>query len=620
MKNLFTTIFATAALLVANNAWAEEATLIYGRDLVANEIEGVSAWSADNISSDWNGNATYNADHGLYINGSGNRTTSHTFSIEKNSLLNLQIVWFVGGNTGSASNESYIQIGDNIKISANEQNQVGLVNINGIESSITNACGKSNNNRTDDIWTINVTINTASNSLDNLTITGTNGNVPASYTLAGGVTLQNSIATTLTVTMATNRAAGTPYTGLHSILLYQTAQSVATADYAINYLYDSSIIKTTSGNVAIGSTINAESPITIDDTKYYAIDGATTSMEIVDGDNTLNVELREALTTTAKVLAKDGEGNTLKEFSEIRTEGDPATNIYYTRGVKYNDKYYFVPGSFINGVNYGVNMSYGSEDVELTYTLDESVVYYAEENELSVSRSFAAQGGTAERASGGDWQRLYKSSYAYTAALSKGVYSIEVAGRNQGSKTAELAIEIRDSEGNITDSYNETLSWASSTYSAQIATNINVPEGGSIVIANNDETYNSNLGLDYVIVRTISTTYTIKYVNTDNEEIQTAVVDNIYVGETFTASDDQMANIIYQESDYGYLSGNEEKTAVADAEQNVITLVYKKATVTAIDGVKANAEAGAIYTLGGVKVNNPTQGLYIQDGKLISVK
>lgn len=196
-------------------------TLVYGRAVTAEGYAGIPAWSAADIGTDgWGGNAWLNGTHGVYIDGGGNRTTSHTFTFTEDAVLELDIEWFLGGNTGDGGNYSSLKIGDNIEISQNQQNQWGKVSINGVESNVANACVK-NNNRNDDIWKIHIEINTASNKLVAFSIRGTNGTNKASYTLAQETTLNTDISTSLVATMSFVRVKNSPYTGLHSIALYE---------------------------------------------------------------------------------------------------------------------------------------------------------------------------------------------------------------------------------------------------------------------------------------------------------------------------------------------------------------------------------------------------------------
>lgn len=197
-------------------------TLVYGRAVTAEGYAGIPAWSAADIGADgWGGNAWLNGTHGVYIDGKGDRTTSHTFTFTEDAVIEFDIEWFLGGNTGSGDNYSSLKIGDDIEISQNQQNQWGRVYINGVSSSVANACVK-DNNRNDDIWKIHIEINTASNKLVAFSISGTNGTKKANYTLAQETTLNTDILTSLVATMSFVRKGGNYlYTGLHSIALYE---------------------------------------------------------------------------------------------------------------------------------------------------------------------------------------------------------------------------------------------------------------------------------------------------------------------------------------------------------------------------------------------------------------
>lgn len=490
-------------LLGTVTSWAET-TLIYGRALQANADAGIAAWSADDIATTaWNGNATYNETYGIYMSGSGNRTTSQTFTITENSIVAIDIEWNTLTNTGNASNYSYLRIGSNIEIQSNQQNQTGSVIINGNSSAISNANLKNGNNRNNDVWSIHIEINTALSKLNELTLTGSLGTNKASYSLPEAVTLQNGISGSLPVTLGINRAGGTPNTALQTISIYEEQQQVSTAGYTINYQYGGDTIKTVASTTSVGNIVYAESPIKIDGTKYYAADGSTTSLTVTSNTtaNVLNVNLRQAETSTVAVNAMSG-STLLKTFSGTRTEGEDASYLYYTRAVKYEGKYYTVPAANANGVNYGVSMAHNATAVNKEYTLDESIAYYAEESELNLSRSYAAQGNAAERASGGNWQRLYSGAHAYTAPLAGGVYSIDVSARSQSANSNTLQIAVRNSDGTLGDAV-ESLTWGNSINSVQTVSNITVPEGASIAIVN-PENYNSNIAIDYVIVRCIS--------------------------------------------------------------------------------------------------------------------
>ena len=57
-----------------------------------------------------------------------------------------------------------------------------------------------------------------------------------------------------------------------SIKITEEEQSVSTADYTVNYRFDGTTINSVTGINNVGTTIYAESPITIDGQKFYFAD------------------------------------------------------------------------------------------------------------------------------------------------------------------------------------------------------------------------------------------------------------------------------------------------------------------------------------------------------------
>lgn len=112
--------------------------------------------------------------------------------------------------------------------------------------------------------------------------------------------------------------------------------------------------------------------------------------------------------------------------------------------------------------------------------------------------------------------------------------------------------------------------------------------------------YYANFAIDNIVVRELQesdvpavemSTYTIKYLNETGDEIKSAIVTPFVVGGEATATAEQMTPIYYNDKKYLYKEGNTTITLVADASQNVITLVYREAlqcnyTVKAIYGDK----------------------------------
>ncbi len=592
MKNLFTTIFATAALLVANNAWAEEdVTTIYERG-------SSTAWSETDLENWAQSYCTATIDGGLSVSTTnGGWTCSKSITVTENSIITLNATIMTGGASGRSGSYDYIKIGG-IIVGFNEQDKKAFVDVDGSSSDISLTYARNTD------YDIQIVINQAS------------GSISYKIGTAEGTTVSNT--TISNIEFGHYKAARENYAinpKLKTISVVEEAQSATTAYYTVKYVCGENEIKTSAsrsgvvGDVISLLTSDKEPFFNSDNSKkyiYVSDDSENKAIES-DGSSVVTVNFREAETYNYAVKTSFDEVISSGSTFEGETVIVPFSKFLVNEGTLYtaaaiNKEYRtsFVPteNDFTQVVTYS--------EVDL----GSSTIAYISEAEDIEGLTLSAGTNVAVRSSKAG--AAYAAEDAVITTLEAGKYKIFAIAYFQSSAGGSITIATGENNFVISSTgVSQQHEVSSEEFVLTEATEVKLLSEGMGNTTSLDALY---------IVKIPATTYTIKYVTTDNEEIATAIVENTYVGDTFTASDDQMANIIYQESDYGYLSGNEEKTAVADAEQNVITLVYKKATVTAIDGVKANAEAGAIYTLGGVKVNNPTQGLYIQDGKLIRVK
>lgn len=317
-------------LMGGAKAVAADTETLYGRALTADADNGYIAWSADDIAATgsykWGGNAEITTKGYPYVSGNGTRTSSMSAEISANSIITIDAVWFIGTDGNYGNNYTYFKIGDAIEFQAHTTNQTGNVVINGSTATIANACGKDNGNRTNDSWTIHAVINTASNTLKELTVNGEIGTKKATYILSSETSL--GTATYNTFAFGTHREKYQPNCGLVSLKISEEKQSVSTYDYTLNYKFGDEIINTVSGKNIDGGTVSAENPITIDGTKYFAEDGATTEFTVsATSDNTFNVALRKANTYKVILNAVNADKTVIKELaSKDVTEGD-ATEI-----------------------------------------------------------------------------------------------------------------------------------------------------------------------------------------------------------------------------------------------------------------------------------------------------
>lgn len=660
----------------ATSVWATP-TVIYGRAIVTDG--DYTAWEADDVATEgtnvWIGNFVFNDAYGLYASATGSRSSVMTFDHTANSLQTFDIVFDNLGNTGDGGNYSYLKIGSDIEIQSNQQNQNGAVIINGVSKAISD-CNQKNYNRGGDKWTIHVEINTATKTVTALTLVGTamNGK-SASYTLASPTALSSS-ATFSTVTIGTNRVKGSPAAALTSIKIAEEAQTVTEADYTINYKFGEDIVKTVNGTLTVGATVNAELPFTEGGQKYYAAGDATTSMDLVDGPNVLNVNLRKANEYAYSIDNSFG----TEIASGTYIEGEAAINVYWPKYVKNAGAWYEC-----DETSYGVSIT-GALTKTVSYTTRANLAYFFECENLNVSHSPAAN-DVSTAYSGGKMVRHYSSSYWYTDALAGGTYNLSIPYKNNNSSATIINIYLRDGEGNLSDTglSVEGDKQSSGTLSKE---GIVVPNGYSIVL-NNTTGYNSNVLMDYVALTVISvpvevtdagwatyytpfaldftkeddlTAYTAKLENSmvtltkvDNVPAETGVVlkaakDTYHVpvaASSTTDKGDLMGSLTedidvnndvmnfyilgmngsneaqFQRAASGSIPAGKAYLVVASAEARVLNVVVDDSETTGVSeklNVSSEKSSTAVYNMQGQRVAQPTKGLYIVNGKKVIVK
>ena len=503
MKKLFLltkTLLVAVMLLAGTNAWADdEYTTVYTRAAVAN-------WANDDVT-DW-GNAalTHDENHGLYFNaetdnGSFSATKSFT-SIKANSKIKYEVTWVVGGATSGTANYLYVQLGDKLCFGYNNNYKVYLSQDGGTTYGEKEYSAKNSSVATHNIEVI---FDTSTGEVEKLTYDATDITEDIDGVLTGNF---NSV--TFGFVKSGTRTTYGKTSGLDKLIVSECEQVVSTADYTINYKYNDETIKTVNGTSVIGTTINATSPITISDNKYYAADGATTSMVLVDGINTLNVNLRAANTYTCTVNAKVGDV-ALGSSSETVVEGE-SKKVFYKKAYLNGGVWYVTPA---NGSYPWYAHSFSSVTADdsynvSTYVANNNIVYFGEVEEMNLSGSFAANGGQTDRYSNGVAKRLYSAggatpssrSYVYTGNLAAGVYTVTMWARNQSSsQTATLPVKLRDSEGNITDLSTSFDAWGTSAQGEK-SVEVTIPNDGKTysIAIDNYTGYNSNLEMDYVYV------------------------------------------------------------------------------------------------------------------------
>lgn len=431
------------ALLTSVGAWAEDVyTVLYGVAVYTGEkITGVTpqtdftasdgTTASDVVHSDANGDNCTNA---MPIGGSTLYSgTSFTKSFPK------------------AATKGVVHFEANYTATTNGQETWKIVDSEGVEIFGTTDCGYSNGNATK-IWgfcngeSLGTNWFRQARSTHNRVVLDINlSSKVVSYTVL--VSSGNNSYTTLTGTYnlpsGVSDVAGLTatkqnyYSYMDNVSLYNVYDDAVTeVSYTINYVYDNNVISISNGSMAAGETVNAENPITINNVKYYAADGATTSLTVSDDadKNVLNVNLRLPNTFNYTVNAVDGSNNVLATLaSGSYTEGDAAISLAYPRYILSGTTIYasgtgtasystsFTP----NADNYIKTIAYNSGTVN-------DVVYYTE----GESVSGVSEATNSDRASlckmgytGGS------ENYIDVTTVEPGKYKIYMRGQN-GNNTA----------------------------------------------------------------------------------------------------------------------------------------------------------------------------------------
>ncbi len=478
-------LLAVVAVMSAAGAWGGVTSKLYHRALTTDD--GATVWSTDDIGDGkWvttSGTPTVTSDNttGLKSLGVGEIANSVQITPTANAILTIDAVWqYHGGN--SDDNNEYLQIGSNIRINVLPKATSGNVTFNSTDSrAITNACSKNGETRFQDTYTIHVVINTATNKVTALTISGTVNKIStsASFTLESEVSLTDT-PTYNTISMGqNNRTDG--YVVLQSLKVTQETQEVSIYGYHVYYKEGENIVKTVSGSLAEGTTIPVLTALDGEGTyagNHYLISGEAPSKAIssTESENVLNIDVRKPYTATLNVLYSYDGGEGVQQSTTALTETDEKDNSYtyvFPYYVQKDEKWYratLKDGKFGETVTYS---SYGETiNKTVSYTLDDNVVYYSEHG--SVGSAIAESNGGHDD---------YVDDVTI-GTLSVGVYDITV-------------MQIGDYTSTLYKNYSGTKESMDVTFNSEGRTQrVTISETTSdVAVANN------NMRLDYVLVK-----------------------------------------------------------------------------------------------------------------------
>lgn len=369
MRKIYSLLAAIMLLAVGSvNAWAQDAyETVYTRAL--------AGWITDDLT-DWNASSAVeiNADYGIGANANLTATyVNKTFDIKENAKVKYEVDWTYATATGREGNWNWIQFGDKVRIAVNSTYNM-QVSTNAGSTWNATALGYYRNNT----FTkhIEIVFDTQLKKVESFTWDGTDFTSLVAGTLDGAF---NKVSTGF---VRGGSVGWTLNNYLSAITVSQAEQAaVATADYTVNYIYNGEVIKSVEGSEAVGATISAESPITIDDVKYFAVDGSVMSMDLVEGTNTLEITLRQAETWNYTV--NNNFGTTITTGSVV--EGESAI-FAYPQYIEIDGTLYLTSTRNATGDGYYLYKITPTQDgEELTINYAESVaniVYFSEAEDI----------------------------------------------------------------------------------------------------------------------------------------------------------------------------------------------------------------------------------------------
>ena len=345
-------------------------------------------WTADDVTA-W-GASDLNETYGLHLSG-WRYSKSATLNIgsAENSIINIEAYWIGMSGFGDwyPKNYSYfkyagVNVIENDRLDKNGKGS-SAYSLDGTNftpfTSPTNCANNEYDMSTKCWYVIKMQINTATNTLESLTVESSDKLGTKLVDISEQPLTSPDYTKVIFGYVGTDKNV-TAEEYLKSIKITKTTQDVETADYTINYKFDGNIIKTVNGNIAVGNIVNADSPITIEDQKYYAT--TPTSLTVTDNaaNNILNVELRKpyvynysVVSSTGKMLASGTQDENESVTVAVPRYINVAGTLYETPTKGFNDYYHRT---------YTITENNQQETVTYNATSYKNIAFYAEAEEL----------------------------------------------------------------------------------------------------------------------------------------------------------------------------------------------------------------------------------------------
>ncbi len=691
-------LLIAAALCLGTSAWAQETrTSVYSNDFETSSdftrtgksdgheyTPGVSA--ANTFGSQILGGGQASGDKGFM---------SPQFSINDANIVDIDFKFKMDACTGGKSSGIYITTGKNtlgwlsgvssvfsIKASASGNGYWGTITVGGenmtssLNTTGTYECNNLNRNTTGVIQLnlrLNFLLQKATYSL-----TRADGTVLVDNKT---VDFESEASTIYGLFFSAGKTYGGVYIDDLNVYTVTSDEVIPTKNYEIKYQYEGKTIHSTTGNSAVGTFVESETVITVEDVKYLSVNDAQKFEITAEGDNIWTVPVRKPYTATLSVTKKIGNETSEPVVTQLTETDDKVCSwsYAYSMYVEKNGEYY-VADDVTSFVKTGTFTNGEQVSKTIVYTKEEGVAYFGEWEDNAVKT-----GGTFNNVANNNFSngRGYSLQQSATPTMSvtfsvaeDGIYSIEMPYYNNNNRSRGHSIQLdgvelekKDINSNTGGTFTteQFLAAGEHTMGVQI-------------------TYSLTSAFDYLLVKKVADTRTITSagyatfssiyavdfsesgleaytakVNGGNQTITLKKIDDgivpantgvILKGEAgnytgvitttdATVDNDLKANAtkitggngsiyvlnngtkgigFYQLSKQGTLAAGKAYLEIA-SNAKAYTFVWDEST-----GIEENYEFGtmnsdaATYDLSGRKVANPAKGLYIKNGKKFIVK
>lgn len=353
------------------------------------EVYSRTTWSETDIT-DWGGNASLGIDatYGLGFNVISGNSAEKTFTIAENSKIKYEVSWVVGNSVRYNNNFAYIQFGDNIRLSWALWYYTYL-DTDG-KSSTTTQVGEKGQNGKQYTKNIEIIFNTASNTVEKITVDNTDftNKMPAS--IAGSM---NKICLG---TIQGKKSNWPIQNYIKSIKVSEAKQKVTTANYTINYKYNGNIISTTNSEGIVGTDVNASSIVNDESGNKYFTKEVNPKFTLQASNNNFDVEVRKPYSANFSLETLVNNESVNKTNSNLEETDDRVTewSYVYSKYINKDNKYYVADditkfgetGSFKDGDDIQKTVSYSNEAKD--------VVFFKEAESVSGNNTQYSNGAT----------------------------------------------------------------------------------------------------------------------------------------------------------------------------------------------------------------------------------